>query len=206
MYVAKRTDKGFDVNRSTRIYGSSNIAVAFVLLNQDAAAAPDGFRVFYRVVVTKKLPENVANLIAALRLPTIAKGHSTNRAAFYGKGFIDNVAIPSDISLVAGHVIANKQEEKEAPHVRKTFKFDNEGRHTWDISVGIPVTKATGLEYTENSSSFTAKLHSEERQQANPLCHVQLLSIQPSQRGRLEEYQDGPLRLAGRHGSDRLPW
>lgn len=153
-FVAAKTGPGtFSLSTKTRIQGSDNVAVASILLGLPAGLTNEGTRTVYWAVVKKKLPSNWQHVRDAFKL-TAAKVQAKSTAVYHGFGPIPVVDVPSDILVVP---VAVDDNGKAKSLVKKPFVVDNEGRHLWDVSAGIPVTKATGLEYAENSSSFTAK-------------------------------------------------
>lgn len=154
--VAKAKGSGsaisFELLSGNRIYGSSNVWLAALLLGRRGGDA-SALNVAYWTLVEKKLPANLKNLVAALRL-TSTTAQTGGLVVYHALAPIADAAVPSDISVVP---TAGKSGGKRAPLVKNPFVVDNEGRHLWDVSVGVPVTKATGLEFAESTSSFTAK-------------------------------------------------
>lgn len=123
----------------------------------------DSREAFYYGIVEKKLPQNVRNLIALLRAMTItpAADNQSNvlihcPVSYYGYGYEPQIPRTSDITLF-GAEFPVRNSSGSAGLIGQKLEVDNESKHWWDVSIGVPMTKLTALEYSEDNSRFDPK-------------------------------------------------
>jgi len=139
------------VGSAPRLYGAKDVGVLFFHLddkNASSFAAISG-NVVYKGVVKKKLPANLQNLLSLIRLPTVmADEHGIS---YWGHGIVNSVSATSDITVMAVGV------QGKAKRIGNKITADNEGKHFWDASVLVPVSKLSGLSYSGTPAQFAPK-------------------------------------------------
>lgn len=150
-FTVDKKASGITVSTTRRIYGESSFGVLFLHLD---VFNPDLFDVRYYGMVKRKLPQNVRNLLALLRLATlpVSAQNLKEPISYYGFGYETNVPRTSDITLLP--IDAKGSTPRLIGH---KVDINNEGKHWWDVSVGVPVTKLTGLEYSQTDGRFNPK-------------------------------------------------
>jgi len=155
-----------ELSESLHIPGAHTIALVFVHLNEVVNVAdpknikvdevlPQVSNISYRAIVEKKLPINVQNLLALLRLSAGILQDKTVQApvGVVGFGVITHVAVPSDVT-----VFGVRLSDTSSKLIGQSQKYDNEGKYWWDASVAVPVNKLTLLDYSsDNGGLFTPK-------------------------------------------------
>lgn len=109
----------------------------------------------YNALVKKKLPANLQDALGLLQLAGFAaQGKLPGPTYAYGFGKLDEIAVPSDIT-VAGY-IPDTNDRTQLHPIGTTVTLDNEGLYWWDVSVGYPVTKVKDLQYTQTGNTIQA--------------------------------------------------
>lgn len=131
--------------------------------NAEAAAGRFDFsslEVRYYSIVKAKLSQSLLHLLELLKLATtVATGQAAAktktapvRVSYYGVGIDQGIPKTCDITALPTELIGAKLELRGQKLV-----IDNEGKAFWDISVGVPATKLTALEYSETTARFDPK-------------------------------------------------
>jgi len=125
-------------------------------------------RIRYEAAVVKRTPANVANLKIILGL--LFGGVQANAAesclkiaardVLWGAGRIDNIGLPSDISI-AGYSVKDadkpvQEADRSSAQIGTTGSYNDEQLYWWDASIGIPVHKIKDLQYSESDNVVTA--------------------------------------------------
>jgi hypothetical protein len=154
--LATRAGKNIDLSEGRRIYGAKTIGLVYVHFNIMAvspAAAADAFSdLSYRVVIKKKIPDNINNLLALLKF-AVAQGQAGVTAvpvSLLGFGTVTGVGVPSDVTFFGVRTGVNKL-------AGSAVQFDNEGKYWWDMSVAVPVTKLSMLDYSQDTNTVVPK-------------------------------------------------
>lgn len=152
-----------ELNDSLHIPGVRSIALVFIHLDaplsgttRDKAAVTAQYgNISYRAVIAKKLPVNLQNLIALLKLAAgslEAESAAPAPVSFVGFGVMTNVDVPSDVTVFGVRL------SDQSKLIGQSQKYDNEGKYWWDVSVAVPVNKITLLDYSsDNGGVFTPK-------------------------------------------------
>jgi hypothetical protein len=136
----------------------------FQLLTNGALALD--YKVRYDVAVVKRTPANVADLLSILKIlgisaqgKEVCDARATESVTFWGSGVIENVGLPSDVSiagLAANKGDAIKDADRVAKQIGSVGAFNDEQLYWWDASIGIPVHKIKDLQYSESDSTVVA--------------------------------------------------
>lgn len=142
------SNKDFGVR--DRLFGVRKVWMLYVHLNRRVDASYD---VRYDFAITKKTPENLANLyrLFSLFVPG-AQLASRDVRDVWGGGFIPIQYVPSDVTVSANYVAGGTVGKLDNPR-----KFDNEGLYWWDVSVGVPIRKISQLTFESTANTVTAK-------------------------------------------------
>lgn len=124
-------------------------------------------RIRYEAAVVKRSPANVQNLKAILGL-LLPGAHVKDLTCLnlnaddilWGAGRIDNIGLPSDISI-AGYSVENvdkpvQEADRSRLQIGTTGSYDDEQLYWWDASIGIPVHKIKDLKYSDSDNTVTA--------------------------------------------------
>jgi hypothetical protein len=105
----------------------------------------------YRILVKKKLPVNQQNFLALLKLIgfTTQARVAAGPTFLYGFGTLDDVATVADVTATA--YLRDDTDPTKMERVGSRVTLDNEGYHSWDISIGFPVTRVEDLSYDEKN-------------------------------------------------------
>ena len=123
--------------------------------------------VHYEAAAVKRTPPNVENLKTILGLlfgahskETSCLDLTTTDATVWGTGRIQNVGLPSDVSI-AGYSVGIdtplKDEDRAAKQIGSVGAYNDESLYWWDASIGIPVHKIKDLQYSDTDNTVTAK-------------------------------------------------
>ena len=122
--------------------------------------------VHYEAAVVKRTPPNVDNLKTILGL--LFGAHSKNNscldlttadATIWGTGRIQNIGLPSDVSIAGYSVGVDtplKDEDRSAKQIGLVGAYNDEALYWWDASIGIPVHKIKDLQYSDTDNTVTA--------------------------------------------------
>ena len=170
--VSATTVKTLKQDMQKELLGSSNSLCAddtdkhFHWLG-NGAVINDYNNVRYESAVVKRTPANVANFLNILELLGFgaqAKGPScqsisTEPVNVWGAGRIENIGLPSDITI-AGYAVAAEQqlarEERSTAQLGAAGAFNDEPLYWWDASIGIPVHKLKDLRYSSSDNTVVA--------------------------------------------------
>lgn len=122
--------------------------------------------VHYEAAVVKRTPPNVDNLKTILGLLFGARSKdascldlATTDATVWGTGRIQNIGLPSDVSI-AGYSVATdtplKDEDRAAKQIGSVGAYNDESLYWWDASIGVPVHKIKDLQYSATDNTVTA--------------------------------------------------
>jgi hypothetical protein len=156
-----------------RLYGVKRAWLLYVHLNvmteRLAGCLPPQeactYRPRYEVFVKEKLP---ANAISAIQLATLFGELEADRSAVtsvWGGGPMQIDKPTSDVTIHAKLVVENETAALGDPIV-----FDNEGRHRWDVSIGVPTRSIKELEV--DTTAATAAPAEIERQRLFALLNI----------------------------------
>ncbi len=167
-----------DFNQRGRLFGAKRVYFLLIHLNKQPNL---DYRPIYEVYVEEVLPTQVAHLLAAFDLfRTVTSSLPAGRNSpqnIYVADYMDQdtatskitikpriiklkrVGInceqatePEDFCSKCPVVLAAKPED-----VSESRVFDNEGRSWWDVSIGIPIKRASQLEFDSTANTITAK-------------------------------------------------
>jgi len=123
-------------------------------------------KVRYEAAVVKRTPANIANLRMILGILFGAQAKETScldiasaDSILWGAGRIDNIGLPSDISIAGysvdpDHVVTD--DERSQKQIGTTAAYSDEQLYWWDASIGIPVHKIKDLQYSNSNNTVTA--------------------------------------------------
>lgn len=143
-----------DFATANRIYGVKKVWLLYIHLNKEPGAA---YTAFYNFTITKKTAANVGNLLGLARIfagSITTTGNIPNRN-FWGGSMVETNYVPSDVTVTAS--IARDPIAGPIVSVDKPKKYDNEGLHWWDVSVGVPVRRIKELQFDTTNNTVTAK-------------------------------------------------
>ena len=156
--LAERRGNHFTFSEGSRILGKHTIGLVFVHLggvtSSTAAAESVYGNVTYRALIERKLPANLQNLIAILKLTSAFQSKDRNdlrTVAYLGYGVLRKVDVPSDITLFGVDLV---QDKAAVRLIASSKKYDNEGKYWWDVSVAVPVNKLSLVEYSNENNTF----------------------------------------------------
>lgn len=125
-------------------------------------------RIRYEAAVVKRTPANVENLKIILGLlfggVQASAAESCLKIAandvLWGAGKIDNIGLPSDISI-AGYSVKDadkpvQEADRSGSQIGNTGSYNDEQLYWWDASIGIPVHKIKDLQYSDSDNVVTA--------------------------------------------------
>jgi hypothetical protein len=122
--------------------------------------------VHYEAAVVKRTPANVENLktILGLLFGAHSKDNSclditTTDATIWGAGRIQNVGLPSDVSIAGYSQGADsplKEEDRSGKQIGAVGAYNNEPLYWWDASIGIPIHKIKDLQYSDTDNTVVA--------------------------------------------------
>jgi hypothetical protein len=121
-----------------RLFNAKQFYLLYVHLN---IAEPISHTPVYEVQITKKLPQNVANLFALFQLETKGAAERQTYAAAWGGRIINVGQRPSDIKVDPGSLPDASHPLSSSTEVTSAQTFNNEGKYWWDVSVGVPERK-----------------------------------------------------------------
>jgi hypothetical protein len=127
-------------------------------------------RIRYEAAVVKRTPANIENLktIVGLISGNLKAAQTCLKIAandiLWGAGRIDNIGLPSDISI-AGYSVVNDEEvdkrvqeaDRSRLQIGTTGSYNDEQLYWWDASIGIPVHKIKDLQYSDSDNTVTAR-------------------------------------------------
>jgi hypothetical protein len=130
------------------------------------AISSDYANVHYESAVVKRTPANIANLLNILKILglTAQGGQScrsivTNFINIWGAGRIDNIGLPSDVTI-SGYSTGKNEPLKDADRSKSQIggvgAFNDEQLYWWDASIGIPVHKIKDLQYSSSDNTVVA--------------------------------------------------
>jgi hypothetical protein len=116
--------------------------------------------VHYQIDVVKKLPSPIQNLHDAIGMVQAAATEQpfvtlTERVGLYAGDIYDIHHVPSDVTITGQLIDASPLESKTLELGKQTY--DNEGLYYWDVSLGIPVTSVTQLDFEASGGQVFAK-------------------------------------------------
>ncbi len=126
----------------------------------------DFMRVRYEAAVVKRTPANIADLKAIIGL-LIPKANANTACVkiaandvLWGAGRIDNIGLPSDITI-AGYAVKDvdspiAEADRSRVQIGSTGSYNDEQLYWWDASIGIPVHKLKDLQYSDSDNTVTA--------------------------------------------------
>ncbi len=120
----------------------------------------------YESAVVKRTPANIANLKMILGLLFGAQSKeascldiASTDVTVWGAGRIQNIGLPSDISI-AGYSVATgsplKEEDRAAKQIGAVGAYNDEQLYWWDASIGIPVHQIKDLQYSDSNDTVVA--------------------------------------------------
>jgi hypothetical protein len=116
----------------------------------------------YESAVVKRTPANLEDLMGLAKILGLAQGAEmavyleTKVANVWGAGSIDNIGLPSDISI-AGYSKDNVTDVDRTKFQLGTVgAFNDEQLYWWDASIGIPVHKIKDLQYSSSDNTIVA--------------------------------------------------
>jgi len=124
-------------------------------------------RIRYEAAVVRRTPANIENLktILGLLLPTthgkdLTCLNITANDVLWGAGRIDNIGLPSDISI-AGYSVKDaskpvQEADRSSTQIGTTGSYNDEQLYWWDASIGIPVHQIKDLQYSDSDNTVTA--------------------------------------------------
>src|SRR5271169_1735310 len=125
-------------------------------------------RIRYEAAVVKRTPANIENLktILGLLLPGAQASAAelclkiAGNDVLWGAGRIDNIALPSDISI-AGYSVKDaskpiQEVDRSSTQIGTTGSYNDEQLYWWDASIGIPVHTIKDLQYSDSNNTVTA--------------------------------------------------
>ena len=158
----------FECGTDLRLYGRHNVAVLYVHTNivfsslDPALEAADiaqlrnldAGSVAYYGLAKSKTPTPLENLQAIFQFASAGAVASTvsPRVALLGHGFFYKMPVPSNLTVVAA-----REQETGIARVGAKAELLNEGLYFLDFSLGVPVTKITGTEFSEANGTFEPK-------------------------------------------------
>jgi hypothetical protein len=146
-----RKDIGWSEVTGKRLYGVSTLHVLTVAGPVEDSRLRDRFAALQiKAVIKKKLPANVQNFLAVLRLTGFGAETGIAPTFMYGFGTMSDIDIPSDVTVNAYEL--NPANKSEGQAIGKGVLIDNEGRYWWDISLGFPVKEVNDLEYVQTGN------------------------------------------------------
>lgn len=140
-YLFRRTTKGWsqeDFTTRRHIAGAKQVYIAFVHLNKQHDYEPR-----YVVDITKKLPSNVAHLLALIGAFAGGATPAPPRAALavsadrWGGAQVKLKYVPSTVKVAAFQQIG----DGALAAALGEATFDNEGPMYWDVSIAVPLRK-----------------------------------------------------------------
>lgn len=144
-----------DFATANRIYGAKKIWLLYVHLNKWTTVS---YTAHYDFSVVKKLATNIANLLVlakAFSSATAASGLTEGPQNVWGGSFITTNYSTSDVTVTAN--ITTDPANGPFVALDKPKKYDNEGLHWWDVSVGVPVRRIKELEFDTTNNTVTTK-------------------------------------------------
>ena len=140
-----------DFNKNKRVFGAKNVGLLYIHLNRTT-----GYSVEYDLDVTSKIPANQLHLFEAASAFLSAKSEAAARIATAQNvfGITDaNISyVPSDLSVTGNFSMA----PGELTPIGDSVVFDNEGKYWWDVSVAVPITKMSQLQFNNTDNTVTA--------------------------------------------------
>src|SRR5579859_2277503 len=140
-----------DFDKNKRIFGAKNIALLYIHLNRTTS-----YKVEYDIDVTSKTPANLVHLFDAASAFLSAKPEAATKAASPQNvfGITDaNIAyVPSDLSVTGNFSMS----PGDIQPVGDSEVFDNEGKYWWDVSVAVPISKMSQLQFSDTNNTVTA--------------------------------------------------
>jgi hypothetical protein len=117
-------------------------------------------KIHYQIDVVKKLPAPIQNLQDAIGMVQGALAEQslltlTERVGLYAGDIYDIHHVPSDITITGQLINATPLESTTLELGKQTY--DNEGLYYWDVSLGIPVTSVTQLDFEASGGQVFAK-------------------------------------------------
>jgi hypothetical protein len=139
-----------------RLFNAKHFYLLYIHLNV-ADTVP--YTPVYEVQITKKLPQNVANLFALFQLETGGAAKAAAKTPTYSDkwgGRIVNVGQrPSDIKVDPRALIDVSKPVSSSTEVTSAQTFNNEGKYWWDVSVAVPVKKISELRFDSANNTVT---------------------------------------------------
>jgi hypothetical protein len=136
-----------------RLYGASSVYLLFIHLNTVPKEIPYTPR--YDLQITKAIPANLQDVFLLASLVSGAgKAPAGNPVNAWGGRRVMIGLQPSTIQIDPRYVLtssASNRGEEVAPAVT----FSNEGKHYWDVSVGIPIKKISEVKFDTTNNVVT---------------------------------------------------
>lgn len=145
-----------DLATTNRIYGVKRVWLLYVHLNKWRT---EGYTAQYDFNVVKRIPANIANLLAIAKLfgafTTPTNADLSPQQDIWGGSFVNTHYVPSDVTVTANII----KDPRNGPIVSldKPKKYDNEGLYWWDLSVGVPIRRIKQLEFDTTANTVAAK-------------------------------------------------
>ena len=120
----------------------------------------DYTNISYEMSVIKKLPAPIQNLQDAIGMLQAARADQPfvtlqQRVALYAADVFDVHHVPSDITITG--TLTNTTALASTTIELGKQTYDNEGLYYWDVSLGIPVTSVTQLDFETSGGEVFAK-------------------------------------------------
>jgi hypothetical protein len=157
----KATDPGF----KTLTFCDKASGEHFQWFGNDAVPSTYA-KVRYESAVVRRTPANIANLKTILGLLFGAQGKDascldipTSDGILWGAGQIDNIGLPSDVSIAGYAVDADHKptdDERTEKQIGAVGFYNDEQLYWWDASIGIPVHKIKDLQYSDSNNTVVA--------------------------------------------------
>lgn len=203
--TSKKNNKEISISESLRVMGVKRMGLVFIHLDAPVSVKPEAADrktvlaayddVSYRAIVEPKLPINIQNLLALLKLSagvSMAEG-TTAQVKLVGAGVIDSIPVPSDVTVFGVRSTARTL-------IGQTQKYDNEGKYFWDASVAVPVNKLSLLDYTDEAGTFTPKQINKQSVYGLINLYPDLVDLKAGNRRWLLPRVVGGIGLTGRPG------
>ncbi len=161
-----------ELAEDARILGTTSLSVIFVIVNAQFPIGQDPTdpdqqpfsSISYNAIVKPKLPMNVQDLLGLLQvIGSFGQARAQlAQAAYLGWGTLAPVANPSDITVFGvmhaqDNDAANGTLNLDQQIIGHPRVLDNEGKHHWDVSVGVPVNKLSLLDYSQDTNQYLPK-------------------------------------------------
>lgn len=141
-----------------RLFGTKRFYLLYVHLHR-ADTVP--YTPVYQLQITKKIPQNVANLFALLQLETNAAakaakaGAGVNYSNAWGGRLVEVGQRPSDIKVDPRVLVDVNKPISSSSEATAPQTFNNEGKYWWDVSIAVPVKKISEVKFDSTNNTAT---------------------------------------------------